>query len=55
MVLMFEWLPLMGFPNEFKFPNIPIAEAYKQCGNSVAVPLIREIAENICCAIDGDA
>lgn len=43
----YECLALMGFPKEFRFPDIPISEAYKQCGNTVVVPLIKEIAENI--------
>ena len=42
-----ECLALQGFPKEFSFPNITINSMYKQCGNSVVVPLIREIAKNI--------
>lgn len=42
-----ECLALQGFPTSFKFPNIPLNSAYKQCGNSVVVPVIRRIAENI--------
>lgn len=44
----YECLALQGFPNNFRFPNtIPLSSAYKQCGNSVVVPAIRRIAENI--------
>lgn len=43
----YECLALQGFPKDFKFPNIPMASAYKQCGNSVVVPVIRRIAEKI--------
>lgn len=43
----YECLALQGFPKEFRFPNIPLNKAYKQCGNSVVVPVIRRIAENI--------
>ena len=43
----YECLALQGFPKEFRFPNISINSAYKQCGNSVVVPVIRRIAENI--------
>lgn len=43
----YECLALQGFPQEFKFPKIPMASAYKQCGNSVVVPVIRRIAEQI--------
>ena len=32
----YECLALQRFPNSFKFPDIPIASAYKQCGNSLA-------------------
>ena len=43
-----ECLALMGFPKEYKFPkNITQTSAYKQCGNSVVVPLINSIAKNI--------
>lgn len=42
-----ECLALQGFPNDFKFSGIPMNSAYKQCGNSVTVPVIRRIAEEI--------
>lgn len=44
----YECLALQGFPSVFRFPKIPLNSAYKQCGNSVVVPVIRRIAENIC-------
>ena len=43
----YECLALQGFPNTFRFANIPLNSAYKQCGNSVVVPVIRRIAEQI--------
>lgn len=43
----YECLALQGFPKEFRFPKIPMNSAYKQCGNSVVVPVIRRIAERI--------
>ena len=43
----YECLALQGFPSDFKFPKISMESAYKQCGNSVAVPVIRRIAEQI--------
>lgn len=43
----YECLALQGFPQGFKFPKIPLDSAYKQCGNSVVVPVIRRIAKNI--------
>ena len=42
-----ECLALQGFPKEFIFKGISLNSAYKQCGNSVVVPVIRRIAENI--------
>lgn len=43
----YECLLLQGFPTTYKFPNISLNSAYKQCGNSVAVPVIKRIAEKI--------
>ena len=43
----YECLALQGYPKDFVFPNIPMASAYKQCGNSVVVPVIRRIAAQI--------
>ena len=43
----YECLALLGFPKDYKFPKIPLYSAYKQCGNSVVVTVIRRIAENI--------
>ncbi len=42
-----ECLKLQGFPEKYKFPPIPLNEAYKQAGNTVCVPLVKRIAENI--------
>jgi len=36
----------MGFPNKFKLLNNK-AELYKQIGNSVAVPMIKAVGEQI--------
>lgn len=43
----YECLALQGFPKEFVFKGIPLEAAYKQCGNTVCVPVVRRIAENI--------
>lgn len=44
----YECLKLQGFPSDFRFaPGTPMRKAYKQVGNSVCVPVIRRIAENI--------
>lgn len=42
-----ECLSLQGFPATFDFPDIPIKSMYKQCGNTVVVPVVRRIAKNI--------
>lgn len=43
-----ECLDFQGFPKDFYFPkNITIEDAYKQIGNSVCVPVIKRIAEQI--------
>ena len=48
----YECLSLQGFPRDFRFPKIPLNSAYKQCGNSVVVPVIRRIAQNIKSVMD---
>ena len=43
-----ECLLMQGFPSSFKFSNkISINDAYKQVWNSVCVPIIHALAENI--------
>ena len=43
----YECLALQGFPKEYRFPKIPLPSAYKQCGNSVVVPVIKRIGGSI--------
>ncbi len=43
---------LQGFPSDFIIP-VSDTQAYKQFGNTVAVPVIRAIAQKICEAIRG--
>lgn len=43
----YEALALMGLPDTFKFKGISSQAAYKQIGNSVCVPIIKQIAQNI--------
>lgn len=38
---------IQGFPSEFKLPQIADSQLYKQFGNSVSVPVIKRIAENL--------
>ncbi|MBD1373577.1 DNA cytosine methyltransferase [Hazenella sp. IB182357] len=42
-----ECFNFQGYPKDFKLPNIASTHLYKQAGNSVVVPVIRRIAENI--------
>jgi len=42
-----EYLALQGFPPNFKFKGISLNDAYKQCGNTVCVPILKGIAERI--------
>ena len=43
-----ECLNFQGFPKNFEFPKeISLDDAYKQLGNTVCVPAIRRIADNI--------
>lgn len=42
-----ECLALQGFPKNYDFPQIPLADAYKQCGNTVCVPMIYKIGLQI--------
>ena len=42
-----ECLAFQGFPQEYIFKGISLNEAYKQCGNTVCVPIIKNIAERI--------
>ena len=50
-----ECLVLQGFPKDFVFKGISLNSAYKQCGNSVVVPVIRRIAEQISKAVNDDS
>jgi DNA (cytosine-5)-methyltransferase 1 len=42
-----ECANLQGFPSDFKIESVSEIQAYKQLGNSVAVPVIKEIAREI--------
>lgn len=42
-----ECLAFQGFPNDYNFKGISLESAYKQCGNTVCVPVILRIAEQI--------
>ena len=42
-----ECFKFQGFPNNFKLPKIANSHLYKQAGNSVTVPVIKEVALEI--------
>lgn len=42
-----ECFNLQGFPKKFKLPPIANAQLYKQAGNSVVVPMIKLVAEQM--------
>ena len=42
-----ECFNIQGFPEKYKFSEIAISHLYKQAGNSVVVPVIKRIAEEI--------
>ena len=42
-----ECFRFQGFPNTFKLPNIALSHLYKQSGNSVSMPVIYRLADNI--------
>ncbi len=46
-----EWARLQGFPDSFKIP-VSDAQAYKQFGNSVCVPVINAIAKKMIEVLD---
>lgn len=47
-----ECFNIQGFPEDYNLPDIAISHLYKQAGNSVAVPVVKRIAENIVKAIE---
>jgi DNA (cytosine-5)-methyltransferase 1 len=49
-----ECANFQGFPKTYKFPLIPDSQLYKQIGNSVSIPVISRIANNIQLAMKGD-
>lgn len=46
-----EWARLQGFPDTFKLPLADV-HLYKQLGNSVSVPVIKKIAEQVKAVLD---
>lgn len=42
-----ECARLMGYPDEYRLGQVSDVQAYRQCGNSVVVPLITAVAEQL--------
>jgi DNA (cytosine-5)-methyltransferase 1 len=42
-----ECFSLQGFPDSFILPNIVDSQLYKQAGNSVSIPVIEAISNNL--------
>lgn len=42
-----ECLAFQGYPKEYTFKGISLENAYKQCGNTVCVPIINQIAKKL--------
>ena len=49
-----ETFNAQGYPLDFELPDIAMGQLYKQAGNSVVVPVIRRIAQNIANVLDND-
>ena len=47
-----ECFNTQGFPKNFKLPEQSDARLYKQAGNSVCVPVIKRIADEIIKALE---
>ena len=47
-----ECFNFQGYPKDFKLPDLAPSHLYKQAGNSVVVPVIKRIAENIFKALE---
>ncbi|MEB7825605.1 DNA cytosine methyltransferase [Staphylococcus chromogenes] len=47
-----ECFSLQGFPESFKLPDLANSHLYKQAGNSVVVPVVNRIAQNIYRAVN---
>jgi DNA (cytosine-5)-methyltransferase 1 len=47
-----EWARLLGFPDSFQIV-VSDTQAYKQFGNSVAVPVVKAVARNVLLKVYG--
>ena len=44
-----ECLAFQGYPKDYSFKGVSLESAYKQCGNTVCVPVVKSIADRILC------
>jgi len=44
-----ECARLMGYPDKYRLDAVSEVQAYRQCGNSVVVPLIAEVSKSLTC------
>ena len=49
-----ECLAFQGYPKDYTFKKITLESAYKQCGNTVCIPIVHSIANNIATQYKGD-
>jgi len=49
-----ECARLMGYPETFKIEQVSDTQAYRQFGNSVVVPVVEKIAEQVIVALNGE-
>lgn len=47
----YECFMLQGFPDGFSLEGIPVKSAYRQAGNTVCVPVVRQFAEKVVAAL----
>jgi len=47
----YECFMLQGYPKEFSLDGIPLKSAYRQAGNTVCVPVVRQFADGIVAAM----
>jgi len=49
-----ECARLMGYPETFKIEQVSDTQAYRQFGNSVVVPVVEKVAEQVIAALNGE-
>ena len=49
-----ECLAFQGYPKDYTFKGVSLESAYKQCGNTVCVPVVLSIANKIATQFKGE-